>query len=288
MPMATWKPSTSTDSLILALAVAVVLHAAVIGLVHFEVIGSRPDEVPVSLDVILVEWETEEAPDEADFLAQVTQRGGGESPDLERPAEAVPAGEPEPEVVPEPSEEASEAREEEATPTEVVSVDDLTDPLVEAPQEDSADDDPVDARELREQSLAMARTSPDRFAEAQDFPERPRRKFVSANTTEHLYAGYMRSWVAKVERVGNYNYPTQARRMNLEGSLVLSVDVLADGSVEQIRVLRSSGYDILDEAAVRIVRLSAPFAQLPPEITEDVDVLTITRTWQFSSRTGLR
>ena len=69
----------------------------------------------------------------------------------------------------------------------------------------------------------------------------------------------MRSWVAKVERVGNLNYPEQARRMNLDGALVLSVDLLADGSVEQIRVLRSSGYDILDEAAVRIVRLSSPF-----------------------------
>jgi protein TonB len=63
--------------------------------------------------------------------------------------------------------------------------------------------------------------------------------------------------------------------------------VLADGSVEQIRVLRSSGYDILDEAAVRIVRLSSPFAPLPPEISAEVDILTITRTWQFSSSSGL-
>jgi protein TonB len=102
-----------------------------------------------------------------------------------------------------------------------------------------------------------------------------------------MYATYMRSWVAKVERVGNLNYPEQARRMNLDGALVLSVDLLSDGSVEQIRVLRSSGYDILDEAAVRIVRLSSPFAPLPEDISQDVDVLTITRTWQFSSQSGL-
>jgi len=153
--------------------------------------------------------------------------------------------------------------------------------------EDTARLDSTDSQELIEQSLAVARASPNRFSEAQDFPERRRRKFISANTREHLYASYMRSWVAKVERVGNLNYPEQARRMNLDGALVLSVDILVDGSVEQIRVLRSSGYDILDEAAVRIVRLSSPFSPLPAEITREVDVLTVTRTWQFSSQSGL-
>src|SRR5699024_4318441 len=91
-----------------------------------------------------------------------------------------------------------------------------------------------------------------------------------------------------VERVGNMNYPEQARRQGLAGALVLSVDVLKDGSVNQIRLLKSSGYDVLDEAAIRIVRLSAPFAPLPEEIRREYDVLTITRTWQFSSSGVLR
>jgi periplasmic protein TonB len=275
------------DSLLMAVAVAVGLHAAVIGLVHFEVLGLRPDSVPASLDVILVEWATEEVPDEADFLAQVSQRGGGESPDLLRPAEMMPAGEEQPLPEPEPLIEESTSLEELSSPTELVAIPEPVEPLPAETPSEEARMDAVDSRQLIEQSLAVARTSPDRFTERQDFPDRPRRKFISANTREHLYASYMRSWVAKVERVGNLNYPEQARRMNLAGSLVLSVDVLADGSVEQIRVLRSSGYDILDEAAVRIVRLSSPFSPLPDEITADVDILTITRTWQFSSRSGM-
>jgi periplasmic protein TonB len=275
------------DSLTLALAVAIGLHVGVIGLVHFDVLVDRPDSVPTSLDVILVEWATEEAPEEADFLAQVTQRGAGESPDLDRPAEPMPVGEVVPEIEPEPEVVESEAPEIEMAPTELIATEALAADLLLDQEPDDAPTERIDARELREQSLAMARSSPDRFAHAQDFPERKRRKFISANTREHLYASYMRAWVAKVERVGNLNYPDQARRMNLAGSLVLSVDVLADGSVDQIRVLRSSGYDILDEAAVRIVRLSAPFAPLSPEIREEVDVLTITRTWQFSSQSGL-
>ncbi|TVQ35301.1 MAG: energy transducer TonB [Wenzhouxiangella sp.] len=287
MSTARARPVT-TDSLTLAIAVAVGLHAAIIGLVHFEVLGQRPDNVPASLDVILVEWATETPPDEPDFLAQVSQRGGGESPDLQRPAEQMPAGEPEPMVEPEPIQELAEARETEHSPAELLTFDEATETLPVPDRPDQARNDPADSQELIRQSLAMARTAPDRYAETQDFPERPRRRFVSANTREHLYASYMRAWVAKVERVGNLNYPEQARRMNLEGSLVLSVDVLADGSVDQIRVLRSSGYDVLDEAAVRIVRLSSPFAPLSEEIRAEVDILTITRTWQFSSRSGLR
>lgn len=282
----------SSDALMLAIAVAVGLHAAVIGLVHFDTFNLRPDNVPTSLDVILVDWATEEAPEDPDFLAQVTQRGSGESPDLMRPSEMLPVGDPEPvdEFLPEPDVETTEPADDllealEELP-ELVAVDEPTE-LMPSPAE--AEPEPsLDAAELRRQSMAVARAAPDRLSEARDFPERPRRKFISANTREHLYASYMRSWVAKVERVGNLNYPEQARRMNLEGSLVLSVDILADGSVDQIRVLRSSGFDVLDEAAVRIVRLSSPFSPLPEDITENVDVLTITRTWQFSSRSGLR
>ncbi|MEN1727878.1 MAG: energy transducer TonB [Pseudomonadota bacterium] len=283
----TWRLNAANDSLVLALAVAVGVHVAAIGLVHFDVFSGRPDEMPTSLDVILVQWANETPPEEADFLAQASQQGGGDSPDLKRPAEPMLTGEQAPELPPEPVEQEAVDALSEQTPTELVAVEAEAAPAQSDLPEEAARNDVRDTRALIEQSLAVARASPDRFAEAQDFPERRRRKFISANTREHLYAAYMRSWVAKVERVGNLNYPEQARRMNLDGALVLSVDVLADGSVEQIRVLRSSGYDILDEAAVRIVRLSSPFSPLSPEITSEVDVLTITRTWQFSARTGL-
>ncbi len=277
-----WPASSSKDTLTMAVALALGLHAAVIGLVHFDVLTGRPDSVPTSLDVILVDWATEEAPDEADFLAQATQRGGGESPEIDRPAEPLPFSADEPEAFME-QEQAESAPLDEPEPRPEVAHVEQPDESIAPVEEVEYDDSPqVDAAQLVDASRAMARMSPDRFAEARDFAERPRRKFISANTREHLYAGYMRSWVAKVERVGNMNYPEQARRHNLAGSLVLSVDVLHDGSVEQIRVLRSSGYDVLDEAAVRIVRLSSPFSPLPEQIREEVDVLTITRTWQFS------
>jgi protein TonB len=282
-----WRLNSPSDSLVLALAVAIGMHVAAIGLIHFDVLTGRPDKVPTSLDVILVQWANETPPDEADFLAQAAQQGGGDSPDLKRPAEPLMSGQTEPDQEPEPMEQPAEAETMERQPAELVARSSDDGPVQRVVTEDTARLDSATSQALIEQSLAVARASPNRLAEAQDFPERRRRKFISANTQEHMYATYMRSWVAKVERVGNLNYPEQARRMNLDGALVLSVDLLSDGSVEQIRVLRSSGYDILDEAAVRIVRLSSPFAPLPEDISQDVDVLTITRTWQFSSQSGL-
>lgn len=280
--------SRRSDSVAIAVAVAVGLHAAVIGLVHFEFLGRKPDSVPSSLDVVLVDWATEAPPDEADFLAQATQRGGGTAEEIERPAEPA-ATSPEEAMAPVEQEAADAARREQPDQVdEVVQVEstDAASPVTEETEQDP--DVEISTSEILEQTRSMARASTERFSEALDYPERPRRKFVSANTREHLYAGYMRSWVSKVERVGNLNYPENARRQNLAGALVLSVDVLEDGSVGRIRVLRSSGHDVLDEAAVRIVRLSSPFAPLPEDIRREVDVLTITRTWQFSSAGVLR
>ena len=111
--------------------------------------------------------------------------------------------------------------------------------------------------------------------------QRPRRKFISASTREYKYAAYMEAWRIKVERVGNLNYPDEARKNRLTGSLILDVALNTDGSVNQITIRRSSGSKILDDAAVRIVELSSPFSPFPDHIREETDILHITRTWQF-------
>ena len=113
----------------------------------------------------------------------------------------------------------------------------------------------------------------------------PARTAYVTQVTSHRYAAdaYERSWQDKVERVGNLNYPEEARRKNLSGGLLLTVGVNADGSLKGINVVKSSGHGELDEAAVRIVRLAAPFAPFPSQLKADYDVLVITRTWRFFS-----
>jgi len=118
--------------------------------------------------------------------------------------------------------------------------------------------------------------------------KRPRRKFISASTKEYKYAAYMESWRSKVERVGNLNYPDQARKQKLSGSLVLDVALNQDGSINEITIRRSSGEKILDDAAIRIVELAAPYAPFPQQIKNETDILHIMRTWQFINNKGFK
>ncbi len=103
-----------------------------------------------------------------------------------------------------------------------------------------------------------------------------------AETSEDNW--YLDSWRRKVERIGKLNYPEQARARKLYGSLRLLVAIEPDGTLRDVRVIDSSGHKVLDEAAMRIVRLAAPYAPFPPGMRKDTDVLEIVRTWQFKKR----
>ena len=138
-----------------------------------------------------------------------------------------------------------------------------------------------DATELLANSLKIASLSAELDRKLEARSQRPRRKFISASTKEYKYAAYMEAWRAKVERVGNLNYPDDARKNNISGSLILDVALNNDGSVNQITVRRSSGSRVLDDAAIHIVELSSPFAPFPDQIRQETDILHITRTWQF-------
>ncbi len=137
------------------------------------------------------------------------------------------------------------------------------------------------ASELVNKSLEMASLNAEIQRKMKARAERPKRTFISASTKEYKYASYMEAWRTKVERIGNLNYPEEARKRGLTGSLILDVALKPDGSVDEITIRRSSGNKLLDDAAIRIVELAAPFAPFPDNIRKDTDILHITRTWQF-------
>jgi periplasmic protein TonB len=141
---------------------------------------------------------------------------------------------------------------------------------------------PVDAaRILASRDQEIARLTESLQERSLAYANRARRKSISASTREFRYASYLGAWERKVERIGNLNYPQAAKDQGLYGNLILHVAVRADGSIETIRVVRSSGRPLLDEAAKRIVEMAAPYAPFPPEIAAETDVLDIVRTWQF-------
>jgi len=115
------------------------------------------------------------------------------------------------------------------------------------------------------------------------YQKRPKRKFIGAHTQEPRFASYVKDWQLKIEQLENLNSPETAKREKLYGAVQLTVGIKSDGGLESVEINRSSGNKILDEAAIRIAKLAGQngFAPLPPEISQDIDILHITRTWVF-------
>lgn len=310
---------------------------------------SPPENAPVNnLDITLVKEKTLAAPEQADYLAQANNEGGGETdeaspepspevsvplleetpaidmtelpvpdlaaekPDLIEPAplpvepetpplEAEPVAEAEPEVetvvVPTPSPQpdpkpmpADEKLTTESAERQVESSDQPTQTSTEKVEATQPEPPKVSAKQMMAQARSQISTLQSQLAaNSKSFSEKPQKRRISAATKEFAAAAYMRSWEMKIERIGNMNYPQQAKDQNINGSLMLSVDIRPDGSVPAngIVVSRSSGYPVLDDAAIKIVRMGAPYSQIPENVLQDNDMLTIIRTWRFESQGGL-
>ena len=245
---------------------------------------SIDDPAPLlpTLDVILTQTRSETPPEKADFLAQSSQQGGGEAEEVERPREPQSSDVPKPSdgVAPVPVRPGAPQAQPLRQQAVVTTTAESEQQAVQSELNPSPTRPLPSSRELIEHSLEVARLSAEVERQRVAYAKRPRRKYVTAATQEYEFASYMRGWVARVERIGNLNYPDEARRRNLQGQLVMTVAIRRDGSIEDIQVVQPSGYPILDDAAQRVVRLGEPYAPLP-ETEERIDVLHITRTWQF-------
>lgn len=263
------------------LALSLLVHGLLIAGVGFAVSGNAP-LVP-TLDVIFSQTSTPLTPAQADFLAQANQQGGGDHDRPQRPRDSQAGIVPQPDngLAPAPTRRQDaavppppQARVVSSTQGEHVVADAQSRPLPERPDRNA----PMTAREQRD--AEMARLAAEVHLRSEQYAKRPNRKFVSASTREYAYANYLRAWVDRAERVGNLNYPDEARQRRLGGQVVITVGVRRDGSVESSRILRSSGTPLLDAAALRVVELAQPFPPLP-RTDDDIDILQVTRTWVF-------
>lgn len=271
--------SPTVDRLALTLFIATAFHALIILGVGFEAFDrDPPDDSRPTLDVTVVKPTKSLPPEDYDYLAESSQEGAGNTEEKVRPQEQM--------IEQAPSVSPSEG---EPAPVEVLTRDDSRE-RIEKPADTKTDEqsEQPSAAELVNRSLEMLALDRQINQSLLAYSKNPRSKFISARTKEFKYASYMRDWVAKVERVGELNYPDAARRQNLSGKLIVQVAVYPDGSVRDITIRKPSGHKILDDAAVRIVKLAAPFAPFPESIRKDTDVLYITRTWVFTSGNRLK
>jgi len=233
------------------------------------------------LQVVLVNSKSKSRPAQADALAQHNLDGGGNTPEERRAKSPLPTIRDDLKFTPEQRTKRVAELEAETRQMMTQLKSNYSAEQQELKKQKSANADNGD--ELVQKALEMARLEAQIDKNWDDYQKLPRRKFIGARTQEYRFAQYIEDWRVKVERIGNLNYPEQARRQQIYGKLQLSVSIRKDGSVESVEVSKSSGQRILDAAAMRIVKLAAPYSPLPPSITKDTDILTITRTWTFTS-----
>jgi protein TonB len=268
---------------------SVLIHIVIIFGVTFTMPDlSRLSHLDQPLEVTLVNSKTPERPVKADALAQANLDGGGNTDEKVRAASPLPVPaehKPMPEVTMAEKRVEKLEREAKRLMTQAKRAPAAVPPPQPKPQPQprtAAPDVAPNAADIMARSLEIARLEARISKRWNAYQQRPRRRFVGARTQEFRFARYIEDWRLKIERIGELNYPQAARDRRIYGSLVATVSIRADGSLESVDINRSSGEKILDRAAIRIVHLGAPYAPFPPDIAKDTDVLSITRTWLFT------
>ena len=257
-------------------------HGLVVLGVTFAPEKDRDEGTPTVEVVMLIDPdENQENPDRAEYLAQTSQLGSGTTEHAVRPTSGL--------LQPFASEGNAVGNDLQDTVADrppsqesILAARARQDPQVQVdPAEnlESADRQRVAMQMTRSDSQALAEL--ERAPNPQITGKTRREMFVAVNTTQSDVAEYLARWKQKIERMGTLNFPTAARTSGLSGNPTLEVALRADGSLEEIIILRSSGHKELDLAAMRILRLAAPFDPFPQQFRAHYDVLRFVYEWQF-------
>ena len=269
------------NSLLIALFVAAIVHITLVIGLNFST--KQPEKINKSIDITLVNPLVSSAPEKPDFFAQENQLGAGdvakkqEAPTQNVSSKKMIKEQPIKKIAPEPKIVQKTITQQKYKKTVVTST--------KVAEVSDAEKKPQFTAESLQQQLKQLGTE---IRESQPSADQTKIKFVdSVKTHKYVAAQYMKDWESKVERTGNLNYPEIATKKNFSGTLTMDVGINADGTIYSIRINKSSGNPELDEAAKKIVRMSAPFPPLPLDLRKELDVLVITRVWKFSDESGL-
>ena len=301
----------------IAIWFSVAVHAVMLAIQFEPELRDVGKRLP-SLDVVLVNAKTEKAPDNAELIAQANlDRGGNTDEDrkmktvlptpIKQAAEVQLQEKKEVSTAAKSVEERSKKEQEEKKVAELEKQADAlmtqlkadskvaADPVQKATTrvvEEEAAKENVISKKLNREALLAASLEIDRLeaqiAKQQEaYQKRPKRRFLGARAKAADDALYLEAWRQKVERIGNMNYPSAARNKKLYGRLQLTVSIRSDGSIEGIAIDKSSGSKVLDNAAINIVKLAAPYSKFSAKMKKTTDILGITRTWTFTNEDAL-
>jgi len=264
-----------------AVLLAIALHIALLASISFES-NSSAYETP-QIKVTLATRPSDQAPDESRHIAQANQDGSGEEADFAQLSspnnELSSEGDPGQQALLQPQEAPNTERD--ALTTAAAAQRSVTSKQLEEEQLPLMGINPEVDKLTRE----LANLEADLDKESRNYADMPRvRRLTSVSARQSVDAAYLLDWQRRAEAVGNKYYPQASVRYGLYGSLRLLAIIRSDGSLEDIRVLSSSGYAVLDEAAVKTVRMAAPYAPFPAELRATTDKLEIVRTWTYGDK----
>jgi protein TonB len=264
-----------------AVLLAIALHIALLASISFES-NSSAYETP-QIKVTLATRPSDQAPDESRHIAQANQDGSGEEADFAQLSspnnELSSEGDPGQQALLQPQEAPNTERD--ALTTAAAAQRSVTSKQLEEEQLPLMGINPEVDKLTRE----LANLEADLDKESRNYADMPRvRRLTSVSARQSVDAAYLLDWQRRAEAVGNKYYPQASVRYGLYGSLRLLAIIRSDGSLEDIRVLSSSGYAVLDEAAVKTVRMAAPYAPFPAELRATTDKLEIIRTWTYGDK----
>jgi protein TonB len=273
------RPKHESDRLGFSLFLAVAVHALVIFGLGFK-LHQQQQSAP-TLEVTLAQHRSNEAPDDVDFLAQHNQQGSGDQSETrELTTDRTPEiNDSQLKKIGAQQQLLLEQPTQGNTPTLSTTSDSLSSTTAHPSPREKQNGIATPLPPATSLEFASLKAKLDQ--KQQEYSKLPRvLRITSASTRSAEHATYLRYWIDRIEMVGNNNYPEEASRKAMYGELRLAVTVLPDGTIEGVEILLSSGQRVLDQAAVRTVRLASPFAPFPAEMKQ-WDKLEVIRTWRF-------
>ncbi|HEV7165941.1 MAG TPA: TonB family protein [Gammaproteobacteria bacterium] len=286
---------TSRDRLVTTLFFAALVHGIIILGITF-----RPEKPKGSatLEVTMVQTRNVVAPKLADYIAQANQQGEGNTKELVRPESPLSmpaavnnAGQPDaPDLADNPGRSTSTGdnhgvnRSDSSEHAAAVTTTALTGTTANA--KNAAAPLSVEPRIMVARLLTPGDDALMPNDDGLELPQatdaKPRESFVSVNARESRYAPYLDAWRRKVEHIGNLNFPAAIRSHRLTGSLALEVALNSDGSIRELFLTKPSNQPLLDDSALHIVKMAAPFAAFPENLRRDTAVLRFVYVWRFN------
>jgi protein TonB len=276
---------TNNDRLLVALFIAALVHIILVLGITFTEPG-RPIQNNRSIDVILVDTPAKKAPKKAKFLAQENQVGAGEKVHKPQPSAQRIATQGNSQ-----RKQADKIEQKEAEPKakqklitqQKAPVKVLTEKHVETTH-DNEKRPKLTAEMLQDQITQYGREM--RLAE-QAADNSKIKSINSVSAHKYIAAQYEKDWEQKIERIGTLNYPDFLDKNHLSASVTTSVRINANGSINRIRIERSSGYPEVDGAVKRIIKMGSPYPSLPSDILKELNIYEIRKTWKFIDKSGV-